>query len=226
MESSPFIPEWSGSVFQKWSYNFCLTNAWRVQDKLGDFEDCMAQCALYYIECKKFYEHKINSPAHFMYYYKLWVTGQFHDLSRKDYRHRVTKAAIAVKNEVTEEPDAYLAVALGEASTELKEALSIFFNAPKEMMETIIKDANTDHSGKFFRYILNMLQIKPEKYELQMWSCKKCNTSRKWGEGRPATRTTKQLRCAICSSTTEHVFSSISYKLAYKQEEELKRLLG
>jgi hypothetical protein len=163
MERVQLIPEWENSVYQKWAYRFCQTNAWRVRDRLGDFDDCMAQCALYYLEVKKFYSGKINSPSHFMYMYKLWVIGQFHDLSKKDYKHRCTKIKLSAKKETSIKSEAELIVSLNEASSELKEVLRIFFNAPQEVLETIRNDAKTSNAGKFFKYIVQLCGIAPEK---------------------------------------------------------------
>jgi hypothetical protein len=165
MERVQLIPEFRGSVYEKWSYKFCQTNAWRVRDRLGDFDDCMAQCALYYLECKKFYAGKINSPAHFNYMFKLWVIGQFHDLSKKDYKHRCTKIKLATKKETSIKSEAELMVTLNEASSELKEVLSIFFNAPKEVLETVRNEVKTTNAGKFFRAIVQFCGIAPEKAE-------------------------------------------------------------
>jgi hypothetical protein len=155
--------QFKNSAYEKFAFNFCLANAWRVRDKLGDFDDCMAQCRLYFVEVQKFYEGKLNSPQHLMWAYRLWVTGQFHDLSKKDYKNRCTKMKLQRKGEISIKSEAEMVVILGEASSELKEVLRIFFNAPKEVMETISKDAKTAHSGKFFRHVVSFCGLAPER---------------------------------------------------------------
>lgn len=155
------LPPWDSSIFQKWAFNFCMSNAWRVRDRLGDIDDCMAQCALYYIECKNFYQHQVNSQKHFMYMYKLWVRGQFDDLAVKDSRNRDTKSNLASKKEAIESPNAELIVKLGEASSELQDVLKIIFNAPNEMIDTLRGDIRS--CKKFFKHVVKSIGLSPDK---------------------------------------------------------------
>jgi hypothetical protein len=214
------LDAYEGSVYQKWAYKFCVTNSWRVKERLGDFDDCVAQCALWWIECYRFYEGKVNSNAHLCYMFKLWVTGQFHDLSRKDYKYRCFKVEVAKEVSNSEDSDAELAVALNDASCELKEVLRIFFNSPQEVLSTLKKDLPTTHAGRFFKYVVSLYTGKTQN---QIWHCIHCKTKRKWGEGLPTNKLVKELKCQNCQDTTYHEFSGMAQKDLAK---ELRALLG
>lgn len=158
----PSLEDWHpGSPFYQFAKNYCYKNKWRVQYLLGgDLDDCIAQCALWWVECNKFYEGKINSPAHMMFLYRLWITGQFHDLASRDTKRR---EVVQYRKEPTTTSEGELSVKLGEASTELKQVLNIMFNAPQEIIETLRIDCQSYNPKQYFKKVISHLKINPAK---------------------------------------------------------------
>lgn len=161
MNNSEFeLPEWKGSPYSLWAKNFCYRNQWRARHILGDYDDCYAQCCLWYYECWKFYQGKVQTASHFMVMYKLWVVGQFNDLSTKDTKKR---EVVQYRTEPTTTSEGDLTVKLGEASSELKEVLNIMFNAPQEILETLRADCQSYCPKQFFKKIVTYLGKDPAK---------------------------------------------------------------
>lgn len=162
MEREYMLPEWEGSVFQQFAKNFCAKNAWRVQHILGDYDDCLAKCALDYVICCQRYGATCNSASQFMYCYKTWITAEFNTLSTNDSNERVGIGSLSTQ-EGSFEGDAELSAKLSEASAELKTVLKIFFDAPGEIMETLRKDATSCHPKQFFKSVLSICGISKSK---------------------------------------------------------------
>lgn len=162
MERKILLPEWEGSSFQKWAKNYCYKNHWRVAHILGDYEDCLAECALYYVICRERYGASVNSEKQFMFMYNLWVTAEFDTKSTKDYNNRQFQQSLS-QTEASIESDANLAVKLADASDELKSVLNIFLNAPNEIMEVLRQEASSCHPKQFFKSVLKMAGIQTNR---------------------------------------------------------------
>jgi hypothetical protein len=142
----------------------------------------MSEAALCYVEIRIRYGATINSPAHFMFlfqqYFKCWI----HTLSVKDSNNRKIlftspgeQRAIseyAASEELTRNPrmldqpivsDANLTVLLNEGSSELKQVIDIFLNAPNEIMETLRKEASSYSPKQFWNRVLAYAGISPER---------------------------------------------------------------
>lgn len=154
------IPEWQGSAYQKFAKNWCYKQGWRVSHILGDYDDFLAQCALWYVEVCKFYEGKINSPAHLMFLFRTWVSCQTNDFSTRDTN---TRDVVQFKSEPTVQSDGDLQIKLEGASSELKQVLNIMFNAPQEVMEVIRKDCQSYSPKQFFKRVVEYLKIDVKK---------------------------------------------------------------
>ena len=181
IQPSEFIlPEWKGSPYHLWAKNFVYKNRWRVQNTLGDYDDCLEQCCLYYYQCYKFYKHKVNSPQSLMFYYRLWCIGQFNDLSnletkeKKVIKHPVGEEdskgtsdrgqfrigkSVVINMEPVTESDAMLNLKLQEASSELKQVLNVMFNAPQEIIETLRQDCKSYCPKQYFKRVVKYLQL-------------------------------------------------------------------
>lgn len=168
------IPEWDGSVYQKWAYRYCQTNLWRVSQHLGsDMEDVMAQAALIYVICRQRYGATVNSAKHFMYCYQLYLRMEFNTYALKDGKGRKAKEGVKESLKIKEQ-DSNLEVdfnlKLSNASSELKQVLEIMFNAPTEVMDTIRKDMTSISSKGFWSRVLEYCKIttSPAKLEKEL----------------------------------------------------------
>lgn len=162
MERKILLPEWDGSSFQKWAKNFCYKNHWRVAHVLGDYDDCLAECALHYVICRERYGATVNSEKQFMYMYNLWVTAEFNTKSTKDFNNRQFQQSLP-QDETPVESDANLAIKLADASEELKSVLNIFLNAPNEVMDVLRQEASSCHPKQFFKSVLKLAGIQTSK---------------------------------------------------------------
>lgn len=160
------FPQWEGSVYCAWAKNFCYKNQWRVTHSLGDYDDCLAQCRLYYWQTWQFYDGQFTSPKHLMYMFRLWTWQQFHDLSNMDTKIRKVEADPDPDMKLSD-PETYsegeLAVKLNKASSELKEVLNIMFNAPQEVMDVIRQDSKNFSPKQFFRRVVKYLGFEESK---------------------------------------------------------------
>lgn len=159
------IGEWEGSAFQKWAYNYMSKNLWRVAYYWGDMDDCMQEAAIEFLLMKRDYQAKVNSAKQFMCLYQLCLRSHVNNVSVKDSRNR---SALALLTKADMEPasasDANITVLLNEASSELKEALSLMFNAPQEIMEMLRSDCRRGTSSKqFFNKVLAYMGIGADK---------------------------------------------------------------
>lgn len=167
----PVIQNWPTSVYQKWAYNYCVRNAWRVTNVFGEFEDCMSECALVYVECRLRYGGTVNSEAQFMCLYKMMVSCYFATVSKRDKKKRDSLEATIIKKLETVYPEAHLNVMLSEASQELKEVLQIFLAAPQEVLQTLRLESNSHNLKRFWQQVVMYVginQIKADGLALEL----------------------------------------------------------
>lgn len=127
---------WSGSGFERYAFKFCARNHWRVRRYLGDFEDCMQQCACEWVYCRNRYGCVVNNPAWFMALYKLSLYCMFNSYSNRDTAARMALERYAeVPRPTIEHSHGPFAAALGRASPELKAALTMLADAPAEIWD-------------------------------------------------------------------------------------------
>jgi hypothetical protein len=182
------MEQYYGSPFEKWARGFCFRNQWRVTHILGnDIEDFYSQCSIWWVECYEFYKGSVDSDPLLMNMFKLWVTGQTHDMSRKDTNYRKV-----IADPIAEDPTVILAntagtclnydgksihgrfsnlyepivyaetelnLKLDSASNELKEVLKIFTSAPLEIMEVLRADCQSPCPKQFFKRVITYLKI-------------------------------------------------------------------
>lgn len=162
MERTLFISEWKGSPFCGWAHNFCHKNAWRVKNYVGDYEDCMAECALVYTQVRHRYGADIVSPQQFMSLFRVCVMSHFNTLANKDTQFRIGLENLEKPNLAIQQEGSVL-VALREASTELQDVMQLLINAPQEIMDIVRIEAGNYSPKKFFQAALRQLNIKPSK---------------------------------------------------------------
>src|ERR1700752_3678008 len=78
------VPEWEGSAFMAWAKNYCSRNQWRVYKAIGDYQDCMAECSLIWIECCRRYGAAVDNDAWMMRMFQICVITTFDTKSVKD----------------------------------------------------------------------------------------------------------------------------------------------
>jgi hypothetical protein len=150
MERRYLIPEWQGSVFQKWAKNFSYRNAWRVQNILGDYDDCLAKCAHDFVVCRIRYGATVNSDKHMMFCYTQWVVGEFNTLAVLDGKERQMHTSLPTHEECVFN-EGELGLKLQSASSELQSVIKILLEAPQEIMQIIRKDASSCHPKQAFK---------------------------------------------------------------------------
>ena len=138
------IPEFKGSVYERWSFNFIQRNYWRVSEQIGDQEDCLAQAAYIFVVCRKRYGKTVNSAKHFMYLYQLYLRMEFNTYALKDGHRRE-----GIKQLKDKQVERYavcegdIGLKLSRASKELKEVLGILFDAPNEILQILRQDTKS-----------------------------------------------------------------------------------
>lgn len=142
------IPEWEGSVFQKWSKKFCADNVWRVRNTTGDYEDCLQECYMQYLYCRQHYPNV--TANHFNYMFMLAVHNVFDTAATRDSNLRDAMSRMPKPTESCES-DAQLAVTLSSASDELKSVLKIILEAPQEVMEVLRQEVTSSHPKQLFK---------------------------------------------------------------------------
>lgn len=161
-DRASIIGEWVDSAYQKWAYNYLRNNLWRVAHVKGDMDDMMQEAAIEFILMKRDYEDKVNSPQQFMSLYKLCLMSHINNISSKDSRNRHALTQLEVI-EPAVSPDANITILLNEGSPELKEVLSIFFNAPQEVMNILRKEASSFSPKQFWNRVLTFCNISQER---------------------------------------------------------------
>src|ERR1051325_38884 len=139
MERKELITEWPGSTFQKWSAIYCSKNYWRVSATVGDYDDCMSECALQYMLCRKRYGPYVKNAKHFMRLFQAMVISTFNTYSVDDYFSREALAALPTC-EPSSEPDAVLLIKLNEASKEVQQVIRLLLDAPKDLLDSLRDD--------------------------------------------------------------------------------------
>lgn len=134
----PILPEWPGP-WERWARAFCTKNGWRVARVLGGEEDCLAECASLWVECRARYGSKVDNAAWFMRMYQLMVTSRFNDLSVKDFRMRSWSVdqGESLPEAPTQAEEAW-ALKVGSASREAKAILDVLQNVPAELLRVLL----------------------------------------------------------------------------------------
>jgi len=167
LERHVVIPEWKGSVFEKWSYNYCVKNGWRIAYVVGDMDDCMSECMLCYLECRRRYGETVKTEQQFMFLFMRMTAHWFDTLSKRDSKLREGKALItqALPKVVYAEADIHMSDTLIDASKELRSILEILINTPTEIIDTIKADLPNASGKNLFKGILKVCGIKEDKHE-------------------------------------------------------------
>jgi DNA-directed RNA polymerase specialized sigma24 family protein len=138
-------PDWQwGNPFEGWARNFVRRNSWRVTRSIGEYEDCLQECALVFARCRNKYRGKVKDPAHFMALFQRAVRNQFHIRAVEDYRFRLSlekqRSLPAIQEE---DPNASIVDIWESSSEELQRFLKTLADSPAELLELLLPDHRT-----------------------------------------------------------------------------------
>ncbi len=149
-----FVPEFKGPI-EGWVTNHLKKNAWRALSRM-EYEDLMQEANLVFLKLKRKYPD-IETPQHFMALYKTAWTNQFTDFTYLDTKHRVVITDSDLGSEESSfvgalpgdlSHDGMLMTAIRQAPAEVQSVVSIFLNAPAELLELVAGSLGTRRNSK------------------------------------------------------------------------------
>lgn len=115
--------------------------------RVGDLDDARQEAQIVFLNVKRTYQGKVDNPAWFMALYKRSLAGHFHDLATRDTRQRHTCNVSDMQHDDDDAPapeavgdtcnTGELLVHVSRAPAEIKQVLSLLFNAPTEIVEFV-----------------------------------------------------------------------------------------
>lgn len=173
-----YRPTFKGPI-EGWLTNYCAANQWRTRG-LAEFDDLLQDGYIVFARCAARYP-ELDAPEHFMALYKTAWINHFNDLSVKATRIRNESAdqlsdgeseRVSADSLVGEsDNDGYLSVLIAEAPREVKLVLSLFLNAPSELLDAALlgwrgKDRRCRTNGS--KVICRLLGLPADLDVLQM----------------------------------------------------------
>lgn len=145
-----YKPEFKGPI-QGFVVNFVNKNYWRVQ-RVMEREDVHQEAYLVFLRLQRKFPD-LESGAHFMALFKTSWIRRFHDISKVDTKSRMFLSADTDFAQDTLTPgkcynDGPLGVMLRQAPSEVRSVLSLFLNAPTEILEVLLKDFESPSSAR------------------------------------------------------------------------------
>lgn len=141
-----YVPEYAGPV-EGYAHNYVHRNLWRVS-RTHTREDALQEAWLVFARCQGKYP-QIDTPQHFMALYKTALYRHFVDLalSASHYKAEVPEAQFDREDEQewSRQPvgdldnDGQLRVLIRQAPREVKMVLSLFLNAPQELLDVALQ---------------------------------------------------------------------------------------
>lgn len=131
---SKFTPEFKGPI-EGWVVNQLEREYWRVQSTMTRM-DVMQEAYIVFDRVRRTYEGKIKEPKHFMSLFKTSWTRHFTDLSVTDSECRTASVAESYADSAGElENEGYLRTLVRQAPAEVRLVLTMFLNAPQELVD-------------------------------------------------------------------------------------------
>lgn len=162
--TNPAIPSFVGPI-EGYVVNYLRANFWRVKNSM-EYEDMLQEAHVVYLRLAQKY-HDIDTPQHFMALFKTAWSNHFVDISRKDTNSRL----MMYENQFADNDDVlsnflssvvgdqsntgHLVVMIKQAPAEVRQVLSLFINAPTEILELASKSWKS--SGRNQDFGNNML---------------------------------------------------------------------
>lgn len=153
---------WEGAI-EGWVHNYVQHNHWKVRRTIPDRDDLYQEAYVKYLECRRAYPN-VGTPQHFMALFKTAYSRRFMDLAEMDTASRclVSDTDISLQ-EVAVETDGMLAVMIRQAPVEVRMVLSLFLNAPQEVLDAMLQG----HRNKS-RRVNELLGLDPDLDSMQM----------------------------------------------------------
>lgn len=145
-----YTPEWKGPI-EGYVVNYIAKNGWKVAAMM-DREDAKQEAYLVFVKCRERYQ--VEDAPHFMALFKTSWHNRFLDMAEKDMDHRacmVPDVPASSGGDFEErghaegragdlENEGLLRIMVREAPEEIRMVLSLFLNAPQELLEHALGD--------------------------------------------------------------------------------------
>ena len=140
-----YIINWDGPV-AGYAHNFTSKNYWRVS-RIMEMEDTRQEAYVVFLKVKKAYGSKIDNGAWFMSLYKRALSNRFNDLSDKNTAVSAEAMGAIVPDSKTLDRSLLMTM-IEEAPEEVKSVLSLFLEAPKELLDLAVNAWEQDGKKK------------------------------------------------------------------------------
>lgn len=138
-----YLPQFEGPI-EGYVVNFLAKNYWRVE-RTQSREDMKQEAYLIFLRVAGKYAGEIETPQHFMSLFKTAWFNHFTDFANQDTAARVLVqpgvyvdeegGEVTLENPGDSDNDGYLSVLLAQAPREISMVLSLFLNAPQELLD-------------------------------------------------------------------------------------------
>lgn len=131
-----YIIKWDGPI-AGYATNYVLKHHWRVS-RIMEIEDAKQESYVVFLKVKRAYGSKVDNGAWFMSLYKRALTNRFNDLSDKNTNLSVECFNVQMSDAKTLD-SGILKIVMEEAPEEIKGVLSLFLDAPKELLDLAVE---------------------------------------------------------------------------------------
>lgn len=135
--------EFKGEI-EGWTVNMLSKNHWRVASTMN-WKETMQEAHCTFLHCRRKYGRTVKEAKHFMALYKTAWTNRMVDLAYEDTMHRALQP---LPDDAVYEPagetdnDGFLAILIEQAPADIKLVVSMFLNAPQELLESVLRGWN------------------------------------------------------------------------------------
>jgi len=129
-----FVPEWDGPI-AGYVVNFLTAQHWKIARTVPK-DDALQEAYCVFLRCKRKYT-TVTEPQHFMALFKTAWYNHFTDLANNDTAERVVhqEPETPIEQVGATDNDGALAIMLRQAPREVSMVLSLFLNAPQELLD-------------------------------------------------------------------------------------------
>lgn len=155
-----FLATWEGPI-NGYAVNYVNANLWRLYNRYN-FDELVNEAFLVYCKVSITYANKVDNPKWFMALYKTALSNRMHDLSKtinqlvEDCEEPYKGSSLVTSN------DGYLEVLLNQAPSEISSVLSLFINAPQELLDLAFSSWKSNGGKKITgnRFLSSVLGLK------------------------------------------------------------------
>jgi hypothetical protein len=143
-----YEPEWVGPI-EGYVVNFLTANHWKVARTVPR-EDAMQEAYCVFLRCKRKYG-PLDTPQHFMALFKTAWYRHFLGLAKADTADRVTvpyDVEAGHERVGSTDNDGALAIMVRQAPAEVRAVLSLFFDAPQELLTAALGSWKPERNGR------------------------------------------------------------------------------